>query len=120
MLSSLIVLLASAGLIESRSLHEFNHFNLHKRQQNRQGGNGGNGGNNGIILNPDVVQIGSTVTGDLSLGANVLVQAKSETSTENFINYCLDKQLTNGFQFLDGSCNGIRKYLLPMCFFAPF
>jgi hypothetical protein len=62
-----------------------------------------------IVLNPQVVQIGSTVDGSFQLGADIAVQAKSATSEENFINFCLGKELQNGLQFTDGSCNGIRK-----------
>jgi transcription initiation factor TFIID subunit 15 len=34
-------------------------------------------------------------------------QANSQTSTNNFINICAGKVLTNGLQQVGGSCNGI-------------
>jgi len=41
------------------------------------------------------------------LNASAPEQAASLTSTNNFINFCEDKTLTNGLQVKEGSCNGI-------------
>lgn len=96
---SLLILLASAGLIEARSLHQVRHIHgLHYRRQA-----------DSTTLSADALQIGSTVDGTTSIGSNVAQQAASLTSENNFINFCSGKQLTNGFQHLDGSCNGIGK-----------
>lgn len=96
---SLLVLLASASLIEARSVHEVRHLHnlVHKRQADS------------TVLAPDAIQSGSFVDGSTSIGANEANQAKSLTSTNNFINNCVGKTLTNGFQNTQGSCNGIRK-----------
>lgn len=95
---SLLLLLASAGLIEARSLHEVRHVHnaVHRRADS-------------TILSPDAIQSGSFVDGSTSIGANEANQAKSLTSKNNFINNCVGKTLTNGFQNTKGSCNGISK-----------
>lgn len=63
---------------------------------------------NGLTLNADAVQTGSFVDGSASIGAEA-GQAKSQTSHNNFINFCSGKTLTNGLQIVGGSCNGIGK-----------
>jgi hypothetical protein len=94
---SLLILLASAGLIEARSIHEVRHIPglLYGRQADS------------TTLSADAVQKGSFLDGLQEIGGNEANQAASLTSQDNFINFCTGKQLTNGFQFLDGSCNGI-------------
>src|SRR5271168_3466261 len=62
----------------------------------------------GLTLDADVVQTGSFVDGSASIGAEA-GQAKSQTSRDNFINFCSGKTLTNGLQIVGGSCNGIGK-----------
>lgn len=64
------------------------------------------GNNNSPTLDPEVIQRGSFTDGSGSIGADP-VQAISETSQNNFINFCKGQTLTNGLQHLDGSCNGI-------------
>ncbi|KAK3322085.1 hypothetical protein B0H66DRAFT_574469 [Apodospora peruviana] len=84
-------------------------FTLVLAQANDGNGNGnGNGGNGGTTLDPDVIQEGSFVDGLDSLGAEA-VQAASQTSQNNFINFCKGQTLTNGLQNTEGSCNGIGK-----------
>lgn len=81
---------------------------------NNNGNNGNNGGNNNnnadasLTLQDDAVQTGSFLDGGDGLGAED-GQALSETSKNNFINFCSGKTLTNGLQITDGSCNGIGK-----------
>ena len=62
----------------------------------------------GLTLDADAVQTGSFVDGSSSIGAEA-GQAKSQTSRNNFINFCAGKTLTNGLQIVGGSCNGIGK-----------
>ncbi len=69
------------------------------------GTTGGNGGT-GLTLDAAAVQSGSFVDGSGSIGSEA-GQAKSQTSQNNFINFCSGKTLTNGLQIVGGSCNGI-------------
>jgi hypothetical protein len=105
---SLLVLLASAGLIEARSIHEARH--LHALVHQRAAGSGGDA--TATTLAADAIQSGSFNDGSLETGSEA-GQALSLTSTNNFINHCAGKTLTNGLQFTTGSCNGIRKFLPP-------
>ena len=73
--------------------------------QNNKGANG----DTGTTLLAANVQKGSTVDGSKQIGAAEVGQALSATSTNNFINFCSGKTLTNGLQNVGGSCNGIRK-----------
>jgi hypothetical protein len=66
-------------------------------------------GASGLTLLANAVQSGSFNDGSDEIGANEANQAKSLTSTNNFINNCAGKTLTNGLQITQGSCNGIRK-----------
>lgn len=61
-----------------------------------------------LRLDFDAVQSGSFVDGSNAIGA-AAGQAKSQTSRNNFINFCAGKTLTNGLQIVGGSCNGIGK-----------
>jgi hypothetical protein len=106
---SLLVLLASAGLIEARSIHEARH--LHALVHQRAAGGGGDA--TATTLAADAIQSGSFNDGSLETGSDGATQALSLTSRNNFINHCAGKTLTNGLQFTTGSCNGIRKFLLP-------
>lgn len=60
-------------------------------------------------LSADAIQKGSTVDGSKEVGAAEVGQALSLTSTNNFINNCAGKTLTNGLQITTGSCNGISE-----------
>jgi hypothetical protein len=62
----------------------------------------------GLELNAAAVQSGSFSDGTNSIGSEA-GQAKSQTSQDNFINFCSGKTLTNGLQIVGGSCNGIGK-----------
>lgn len=104
---SLLLLLASAGLIEARSVHEARH--LHALVHQRAAGRGG-GDSTATTLAADAIQSGSFNDGSLETGSDGATQALSKTSTNNFINNCVGKTLTNGLQITTGSCNGIRKY----------
>jgi hypothetical protein len=64
-------------------------------------------------LAANAIQSGSFNDGQQETGAEV-GQAASTTSTNNFINICGGKTLTNGLQFTTGSCNGIRKRQTPL------
>ena len=97
-----LVLLASAGFAECRSLLNVPHFHghiAHKRQ---------NEDATGLTLVADAIQSGSFADGSVN-GVSAPGQAKSQTSQNNFINNCSGKTLTNGLQVVEGSCNGIRK-----------
>jgi hypothetical protein len=69
------------------------------------GTTGGTGGT-GLTLDANAVQTGSASDGLSAIGAEA-GQAASQTSTDNFINFCSGKTLTNGLQIVGGSCNGI-------------
>lgn len=73
-----------------------------------QGAQGAQGGANGLTLLGNAVQSASTKDGS-GAASFVAAQAKSLTSTNNFINFCSGKTLTNGLQVQGGSCNGIGK-----------
>ncbi|KUJ15065.1 uncharacterized protein LY89DRAFT_128786 [Mollisia scopiformis] len=64
-------------------------------------------GATGTTLLANAIQSGSFVDGSQEIGADEADQAKSLTSTNNFINNCAGKTLTNGLQVVGGSCNGI-------------
>lgn len=66
-------------------------------------------GSTGTTLSANAIQSGSFVDGSQEIGAAEVGQAKSLTSTNNFINNCAGKTLTNGLQITTGSCNGISK-----------
>jgi hypothetical protein len=102
---SLLLLLALAGLIDARSVHEARHLHalVHQRAA------GGNGDASATTLSPNAIQSGSFNNGQLETGSDP-GQSPSETSQNNFINNCAGKTLTNGLQITTGSCNGIRKY----------
>ncbi|OAA72175.1 hypothetical protein ISF_01248 [Cordyceps fumosorosea ARSEF 2679] len=77
----------------------------------QQGGGGqqqGGGGN--IQLDQDAIQAGSADDGN-NPGSNE--QAASQTSRNNFINFCSGQTLTNGKQIDTGSCNGIPMGQIP-------
>jgi hypothetical protein len=97
--SSILTLVASAGLIEASFLREsrqpVNHLRLRAVD------------NSTLSLLSNAIQKGSFNDGSNEIGANVANQAKSQTSQNNFINNCAGKTLTNGLQILTGSCNGI-------------
>jgi hypothetical protein len=101
---SILLLLAAAGIIEARSVHEARHLHalVHRRAAN--------GDASATTLSPNAIQSGSFNNGQLETGSDP-GQAASLTSTNNFINNCAGKTLTNGLQITTGSCNGIRKYL---------
>lgn len=61
----------------------------------------------GTTLLSTSIQEGSEVDGSEQIGNAEVGQAKSLTSTNNFINFCSGKTLTNGLQIITGSCNGI-------------
>jgi hypothetical protein len=79
-----------------------------------RGGGGGGGGAaadaTALTLDPAAVQTGSASSGIGSIGSEA-GQAASQTSNNNFINFCAGKTLTNGLQVVGGSCNGIGKHL---------
>jgi len=99
MLNSILpVLLASAGLIEARSVFNHQLAHMHMRRANDA---------TATTLSADAIQSGSFNDGSDEIGANEAQQAKSLTSQNNFINNCVGKTLTNGLQITTGSCNGI-------------
>jgi hypothetical protein len=61
-----------------------------------------------LTLDANAVQTGSFSDGLGSIGSEA-GEAKSQTSRDNFINFCSGKTLTNGLQIVGGSCNGIGK-----------
>jgi len=69
-------------------------------------GTTGSSGGTGLTLDADAVQTGSFSNGANSIGAEA-GQALSQTSQNNFINFCSGKTLTNGLQIVGGSCNRI-------------
>lgn len=78
---------------------------------------GGNEGSTnsvgGTTLLANVIQKGSQIDGSTSIGAAEVGQALSQTSTNNFINFCSGQTLTNGLQITTGSCNGIPMGQIP-------
>jgi hypothetical protein len=107
--SSILILLATAGLLEARSLHEVRHLHglVHKRAVADDA--------TATTLAANAIQSGSFNDGSDEIGANEAQQAKSQTSTNNFINNCARKTLTNGLQITTGSCNGISEFLCFDC-----
>jgi len=101
MLFPTVLILAFAVLIESKNVHELRH--LHSHLHRRQNGDS-------LALQTNAIQKGSSVDGSTSAGATP-EQVKSETSENNFINYCSGQDLTNGLQIVTGSCNGIGTIL---------
>ncbi|TVY17039.1 hypothetical protein LARI1_G003957 [Lachnellula arida] len=96
-----VALLASVSLIEARSVSNINHLHggvLHRRQ---------NTDLTATVLAANAIQTGSSLDGSNEIGAAEAGQALSKTSTNNFINNCAGKTLTNGLQIVAGSCNGI-------------
>jgi hypothetical protein len=79
-------------------------------EANPEPANTGGTGSTGTTLSANAIQSGSFVDGSTQLGAKEVGQAKSLTSTNNFINNCAGKTLTNGLQITTGSCNGISKF----------
>lgn len=67
----------------------------------------------GTTLLANVIQKGSQVDGSKQIGAAEVGQALSQTSTNNFINFCSGQTLTNGLQITSGSCNGIPMGQIP-------
>jgi len=59
-----------------------------------------------LTLDAAAVQTGSFNDGSTETGAEA-GEALSQTSQNNFINFCSGKTLTNGLQITTGSCNGI-------------
>ncbi|KAK8227456.1 hypothetical protein HDK77DRAFT_296388 [Phyllosticta capitalensis] len=76
------------------------------------GDNQAGAGNKDLQLQPDVIQKGSESTGQGASGSDA-GQAASDTSDDNFINFCEGDTLTNGAQVQGGSCNGIVMGKIP-------
>jgi hypothetical protein len=76
-------------------------------QQNNNQNN--NNQADGTQLLPNAIQTGSFFDGTDALGASD-EQVASDTSQDNFINFCAGQTLTNGLQITTGSCNGIRRF----------
>lgn len=66
-----------------------------------------NDGGDVTTLNEDAIQTGSFSDG--TEGSDEDGQSPSDTSQNNFINFCAGQTLTNGLQITEGSCNGIGK-----------
>ena len=124
---TLLVLLASAGLIEGRSVLEARHLHglmdrrsllgdhslreprhVHGLFRKRQDDDA-----TATVLAANAIQSGSFLDGSVN-GVLADGQSKSQTSQNNFINNCVGKTLTNGLQVIGGSCNGIRKSSMPL------
>lgn len=99
-----LVLLATAGLSEARSVHR-RHLDRHLARRAAATSDP----STSLTLSPDLVQVGSENNGIDEIGSEA-GEAPSSTSTNNFINFCAGQTLTNGLQLINGSCNGIRKY----------
>jgi len=94
-------------------------------RQNKNGGrqnggkNGGGGGGNGGGGNAqtsktlDASVIGANLAKTGQQGAAEAGQVASLTSTNNFINFCVGKTITNGQQVKGGSCNSVPMGDLP-------
>ncbi|EER42004.1 conserved hypothetical protein [Histoplasma capsulatum var. duboisii H88] len=66
----------------------------------------------GLCLDPSVLQKGSELDGEKeALNKDEVIP--SITSSNNFINYCNGKTLTNGTKINEGSCNGIPMGEIP-------
>lgn len=119
---SILLLLASAGLIDGRSVFEARHFDsrrlhhlTHKRATHMHAVEDVleerhlSPRADATTLAANAIQTGSFFDGTTEVGANVAAQAPSLTSQNNFINNCAGKTLTNGLQITTGSCNGISE-----------
>jgi len=71
---------------------------------NAASNNNGGDPQTSFTLDPSVVNTGSTQTGQQNPTAG---QSDSLTSTNNFINSCIGKTITDGLQVKTGSCNPI-------------
>jgi transcription initiation factor TFIID subunit 15 len=71
---------------------------------NAASNNNGGDPQTSFTLDPSVVNTGSTQTGQQNATAG---QSDSLTSTNNFINSCIGKTITDGLQIKTGSCNPI-------------
>jgi hypothetical protein len=69
-------------------------------------------GADSTTLSANAIQSGSFNNGQEETGAEA-GEATSLTSTNNFINNCAGKTLTNGLQITTGSCNGITMGDIP-------
>lgn len=105
------------ALAASSAVAQNNNQNKGGQNNNQNGGNaaantGNNAANNnaadGLTLLANAVQKGSAQDGSANIAAG---QAKSITSTNNFINFCSGKTLTDGLQVQGGSCNGVGAYI---------
>lgn len=83
-----------------------NNNNENNNDDNNNQDNNNNGG--AVTLNANAVQDGSFSDG-FDGGQGEEGQAASQTSQENFINFCDGQTLTNGLQIEEGSCNGIGR-----------
>lgn len=110
---SVLILLASAGLLEARSVHQIRqpHNLLDLRVRATEDATA-------TTLSADAIQSGSFNNGRDEIGSAEVGQALSQTSQNNFINNCAGKTLTNGLQITTGSCNGISKStpVDPLCY----
>lgn len=124
---SIVILLASAGLIDGRSVLEARrvdsrhlHHLVHKHraedlvEARELVGLTERATSDATVttLAANAIQSGSFVDGSQEIGAAEVGQAKSLTSQNNFINNCAGKTLTNGLQITTGSCNGISELLV--------
>jgi len=100
--------LAGAALAQQNN-NQQNNNQGNNNQANNQGNNQGNNQQGDATqLLANAIQSGSFLDGTDALGASD-EQVASETSENNFINFCAGQTLTNGLQITTGSCNGIRK-----------
>ncbi|KAG8688928.1 hypothetical protein FRC09_012661 [Ceratobasidium sp. 395] len=114
-------LLSSVATVGARDIPLFAAL---EARQNRNGGNrggngagngGGNAGGGGVqaskTLDPRVIGPNLAKTGQE--GKTEAGQVASLTTTNNFINFCVGKTITNGQQVKGGSCNPVPMGDLP-------
>ncbi|KKY21598.1 putative fungal transcriptional regulatory protein [Phaeomoniella chlamydospora] len=111
---TLYALVVSAGLLGTAIAAD----NDNNNNNNDDGGSSGTsttensqGSDDGsLTLSENVVQTASASVGAVNETAG---EAESETSNNNFINFCEGQELTNGLQTTSGSCNGIPMGQIP-------
>lgn len=101
-------LLCAFALLSMVAAQNFNNDDNNNDDNNNDDNNNFNNNNGDATLNQDAIQTGSFSDGQD--GNAEEGQAASETSQENFINFCSGQTLTNGLQIEEGSCNGIGKF----------
>lgn len=117
-LTTIFLALCGSGLAASRKVQASSSSSSVGSNATGSNFNKGNSGSNkggssaqsSLTLLSNLVNQNAAQTG---FNASAPGQANSITSTNNFINFCEGKRLTNGEQVKEGSCNGITMGDIP-------